>query len=71
MGCCDHEEHDYCCRCPNTFADKVIDIIVDVLTGEYTGDALDRGTPLPNMAPDAAAEAAKVLVAVFEHEDVI
>ncbi|MCV7208386.1 hypothetical protein H7J75_06915 [Mycolicibacterium canariasense] len=71
MGCCDHDEHDYCCRCPDTFDEKVISIIEDVLTGEYDGDALDRGTPLPNMDDEAARAAALALVAVFKHEDVI
>lgn len=71
MGCCDHEEHDYCCRCPDTFEDKVVSIIEDVLMGTYDGDALKRGTPLPSMDRESAEAAAKALVAVFNHEDVL
>lgn len=65
MGCCDCDDHDYCCRCVESDADRAQSIIEDVLDGSYSGDA-DIDVSLVG----AHSRAANV-VAVLKYEHIL
>ena len=65
MGCCYHDEHDYCCECYD-FEDRVIDIIEDILTGTPKS-----GLARKFLQDEDAEAAAKKIYAALRVEDVV
>lgn len=67
MACCDHDDHDYCCRC-YTERERSRNIILDVIRGEYDGEVDIPKFELPITDSRAFAEA---IVAVLKHENLV
>lgn len=68
VGCCNDDDHDYCCRCAEG-DERVEWIIRDVLTGEYDGEV-----DLPSrllLQFEAASILTGAIIAVLNHEDVL
>lgn len=68
MACCSCEDHDYCCRC-YTEQERARNIIKDVLTGSYDGEAdIVEMRYLPDVIATSATEN---ILAVLKHENLV
>lgn len=74
MACCDCEDHDYCCRCSLSEAQRAQSIIADVLDGTYDKKYAGEIDDLPkfsSMTFGDSNHAAQAIVAVLKHEHIV